>query len=737
MNGRTLAILLTSMMMLSMLAGCLGDEPQPIDDGGIEPPEILGCTHPGALNYNSDATEDDGSCEFEQEEAPVEGCTDSEATNFDPEADLDDGSCTYEEPPTLGCTDPEATNFDEEANMDDGSCEYEQAEPTPTLYEQALADAVGEQRLLVILVHYPGQPTTETVAETYDAMSKLSDWYFEASFGKTWFNTTVAGPYEFEEIQGHNKPYYFQAAIADGHVMSDFNRFIVGGHSATSGSSWSTLGYASLNVSGTNDEPIEIIGSRLVSNSPFLRPDGKVQSGLVHEMGHSFGVSHAAFAKSDVDEIREYGNTQSTMGHTVYHPAHTHFSASDKHLLGWLDNENVHTVTSSGVWTISDITQVGAGGISIAVPGDDSGERFYWLTARVDGDTTSAELVVTTPMDNQPGSGGGAGTIALDTSPETQTSLAGYDSNLHTGRSWSDPSGTVHITAIASNETSITIEVNLDSDAGPDPINSPPSIDSASATPTPAGHFEYQLLVNASDADGDELSIYWYFDLGFGELHMVGSSAAEFNLTRTFTDDSAKRLMFIVSDRRGGETVGWIDLNGYQNEPPVLSKFSFQDGWGITFGSNASDDQPLTFSWDYGDGTTGQARNGYHRYDVEGDYLISLTVSDGEFSTTLTELINSSFPGLGSNEAPIADAGQNQTVNAGSSFQLDGSGSSDSDGPQPLRYFWSCDGCHATFDSDQAVSPTVSGLGVGTWEFTLQVYDGREYATDSVWITVV
>ena len=51
---------------------------------------------------------------------PVTGCTDSAATNFDPQATNDDGSCEY----NYGCTDSAATNFDSQATNDDGSCEY-------------------------------------------------------------------------------------------------------------------------------------------------------------------------------------------------------------------------------------------------------------------------------------------------------------------------------------------------------------------------------------------------------------------------------------------------------------------------------------------------------------------------------------------------------------------------------------------------------------------------------------
>lgn len=49
---------------------------------------ILGCTDPGASNYNPEATVSDGSCEYS-------GCTDPSALNYSPSATVDDGSCVY------------------------------------------------------------------------------------------------------------------------------------------------------------------------------------------------------------------------------------------------------------------------------------------------------------------------------------------------------------------------------------------------------------------------------------------------------------------------------------------------------------------------------------------------------------------------------------------------------------------------------------------------------------------
>ena len=56
-------------------------------------PAASGCTDSAACNYDADATEDDGTCEF----TSCAGCTDATACNYDPAATLDDSSCTYAE----------------------------------------------------------------------------------------------------------------------------------------------------------------------------------------------------------------------------------------------------------------------------------------------------------------------------------------------------------------------------------------------------------------------------------------------------------------------------------------------------------------------------------------------------------------------------------------------------------------------------------------------------------------
>lgn len=96
-------------------AGC---EAVPISYAEISCPcvaNVSGCTSPLAVNYNSNATVDDGTCIF------PDGCTNSTALNYSPNATNDDGSCI---PNIRGCTASSAANYNSQATVNDGSCEF-------------------------------------------------------------------------------------------------------------------------------------------------------------------------------------------------------------------------------------------------------------------------------------------------------------------------------------------------------------------------------------------------------------------------------------------------------------------------------------------------------------------------------------------------------------------------------------------------------------------------------------
>jgi PKD repeat protein len=57
----------------------------------------------------------------------------------------------------------------------------------------------------------------------------------------------------------------------------------------------------------------------------------------------------------------------------------------------------------------------------------------------------------------------------------------------------------------------------------------------------------------------------------------------------------------------------------------------------VTFNGSSSSDPDgnvLTYLWDFGDGQTGSGVNAMHTYNKAGQYAVSLTVSDGQYSDT-------------------------------------------------------------------------------------------------------
>jgi|TARA_R110002020_G_scaffold283373_4_gene499119 hypothetical protein len=104
---------------------------------------VGGCMDPGAINFNSKATFDNGSCAFPP--PVIYGCTNPEADNYNKEATHDNGRCQFLGGPgdnntvhnetttnetVYGCMDIEAENYNDRAEEDDGSCEYEAYECT-------------------------------------------------------------------------------------------------------------------------------------------------------------------------------------------------------------------------------------------------------------------------------------------------------------------------------------------------------------------------------------------------------------------------------------------------------------------------------------------------------------------------------------------------------------------------------------------------------------------------------
>src|SRR5579884_1451606 len=121
--------------------------------------------------------------------------------------------------------------------------------------------------------------------------------------------------------------------------------------------------------------------------------------------------------------------------------------------------------------------------------------------------------------------------------------------------------------------------------------------------------------------------------------------------------------------------------------------------------------------------------------DVPGNYVLSLTVSNGVGSDTAFVTISTT------NSPPVANAGANQTVGLGATVTLNGGGSSDVDG-DALTYSWTLisrpAGSVATLTGANTVSPTFVVDKAGAYVAQLIVNDGKvNSAPATVQITTI
>ena len=115
--------------------------------------------------------------------------------------------------------------------------------------------------------------------------------------------------------------------------------------------------------------------------------------------------------------------------------------------------------------------------------------------------------------------------------------------------------------------------------------------------------------------------------------------------------------------------------------------------------------------------------------DVAGSYVVQLLVNDGTVTSQPDTVTIST-----QNRPPVANAGPHQTVQLGSSVQLDGTTSSDPDG-DTLTFNWSLlsvpTGSNATIASNNISQPSFIADVAGNYVAQLIVGDGKTNSTPS------
>jgi PKD repeat protein len=153
------------------------------------------------------------------------------------------------------------------------------------------------------------------------------------------------------------------------------------------------------------------------------------------------------------------------------------------------------------------------------------------------------------------------------------------------------------------------------------------------------------------------------------------------------------------------------------NDPPIAQASATCDELACTFSAAGSSDPDGTissYSWDFGDGSTGSGALTSHTYAASGTYTATLTVTDDE-TATATDTVTIAV--LGPNVNPTADI---DVSCADLACDFDGTGSTDPDG-SIVSYAWNFgDG-----STGMAATPGHTYAAAGSYTVSLTVTDDR------------
>ncbi|MGD8533059.1 MAG: PKD domain-containing protein [Gammaproteobacteria bacterium] len=285
--------------------------------------------------------------------------------------------------------------------------------------------------------------------------------------------------------------------------------------------------------------------------------------------------------------------------------------------------------------------------------------------------------------------------------------------------------------------------------ASPAVVNTPPVADAGTDQLVEVG---VQVTLDgsgSSDPDGDGLGYAWTLEVPSGSTAGLSDVSA---VSPTFTPDVAGTYTatLIVNDGQENSAPDSVivEVSPEPNSPPVADAGEAQMvevGVQVTLSGSGSDPDgdPISFSWELEETPVGSGAVLADQFsptpsfiaDVGGVYRAFLTVSDGKLGGTATDSVEVMV-----NTPPVADAGPNQSVTAGSEVTLDGAASVDPDG-DPLTYAWELvapSGSNAALSDPTAVTPTFTADQAGAYTATLQVNDNRfGNSADTVQIDVV
>jgi len=212
---------------------------------------------------------------------------------------------------------------------------------------------------------------------------------------------------------------------------------------------------------------------------------------------------------------------------------------------------------------------------------------------------------------------------------------------------------------------------------------------------------------SSSDSDGTIASNSWSF--GDGQTSAVASPSHTYGTGGTYT------VTLTVTDNQGAtNSVSHSVTVTAPNQPPTAAFASSCNALTCAF-TNSSSDPDGTIasnSWNFGDGQTSTAASPSHIYAAGGTYTVTLTVTDNQGATTS---VSHSVTVTPPNQAPVVNAGADQTVLLGVLYTLNASFSDPDNGPWTYTIQW---GDGSTTTGTKTSNGTISAGHTYLWVLT-------------------
>ena len=250
----------------------------------------------------------------------------------------------------------------------------------------------------------------------------------------------------------------------------------------------------------------------------------------------------------------------------------------------------------------------------------------------------------------------------------------------------------------------------FDEDTAQVTVNRPPTAEANGPYSGGVGDPIAFSSAGSGDLDGGPLTYRW----DFGD----GTTSTQANPSHSYAASGLYTATLRVTDSGGLFDEDTASVSVAANPPPTAEAngpYSGNQGALISFSSAGSFDpegDPLTYRWDFGDGTTSTQANPSHVYVTGGGFTATLRVTDPD------NLFDEDTAQVTVNRPPTAEANGPYSGGAGDPIAFSSAGSGDLDGGL-LTYVWNFgDGTTST-----QANPTHVYAASGIYTATLRVTD--------------